>query len=170
MHTVNSKVKYKLVKLPKLSGEQASVYSIYLESEQQTLFDRFITENKDDYQQELTNIITRIKAIGTKVGAREQYFKLNEGKLGDLVCALYDEPEKHLRLFCLRFGTVCIILGGGGPKNVAAWQDDPKLTEEASWMINVSKAIFDRMNDDEINLSQDGFDLEGNLIFNDEEE
>lgn len=76
-------MKYKLVKLHKFSGDEASIYTVYLEAEQQTLFDRFIAENAHVYQQELKNIVGRLKSIGTKVGAREQYFKQKEGKPGD---------------------------------------------------------------------------------------
>lgn len=170
MHPLNSKVKYKLVKLQKYSGEEASIYSVFLEEENRTLFDRFIAENIKDYEQELLNIVGRIKSIGSKVGAREQFFKHHEGRKGDLVCALYDEPDKFLRLYCIRYGKSCIILGGGGPKNVVAWQDDPKLAEEANWMITVSKEIFERMKGGEISWSEDGFDLEGDLSFNQDEE
>ena len=83
MPSINSKVKYKLVKLPKLSGSEASIYTVYLEDEKRTLFDRFLAENRSDYEQELLNMIGRLKSIGKSVGAKEQYFKHKEGKLGD---------------------------------------------------------------------------------------
>ncbi|HEY6082287.1 MAG TPA: hypothetical protein VIU45_02445 [Chitinophagaceae bacterium] len=170
MRPINLKVKYKIVKLPSLCGNEASVYTIYLESERQTLFDRFISENKPEYERELSNMITRLKSMGTKVGAREQYFKLHEGKPGDMVCALYDESDKFLRLYCIRYGKSFIVLGGGGPKNVEAWQDDLKLTEEVTWMISVSNDIYQRMQEGELNWSTDGLELEGDLNFNQDEE
>ncbi len=170
LHPLNSKVKYKLVKLHKLSGDEASIYSVYLEGEKQTLFDRFLSENKADYEQELLNIIGRLKSIGKTVGAREQYFKHREGKPGDLVCALYDEPDKFLRLYCIRYGKSFVLLGGGGPKNVDAWQDDPKLEIEATWMIDVSADIYKKMQEGDINWSIDGLELEGDLNFNQDDE
>ncbi len=163
-------MKYKLVKLHKFSGDEASIYTVYLEAEQQTLFDRFIAENAHVYQQELKNIVGRLKSIGTKVGAREQYFKQKEGKPGDLVCALYDEPDKSLRLFCIRYGKLCVVIGGGGLKNVDAWEDDPKLSIEATWMINVSKDIYDKMQEGELKWSADGFELEGDINFNQDDD
>ncbi|MBL7767832.1 MAG: hypothetical protein JNK20_02615 [Flavipsychrobacter sp.] len=163
-------MKYKLVKLQRLSGNEASIYSVYLEHENRTLFERFIAENQPAYQQELWNIIGRIKSMGTEVGARDHFFKKNEGKPGDLVCALYDEPDKYLRLYCIRFGRTCIILGGGGPKDVAAWQDDSKLAEEANWMITVSNDIYKRILEGDIRWVDDGFELEGDLSFNQDEE
>jgi hypothetical protein len=38
---------YKLVKLQKHSGKEASIYSVYLVKERRTLFDRFVSENKN---------------------------------------------------------------------------------------------------------------------------
>lgn len=163
-------MKYKLVKLQRLSGNEASIYSVYLEDENRTLLERFVAENQPDYQQELKSIFGRIKSIGKEVGAREQYFKKNEGNLGDLVCALYDEPDKFLRLYCIRYGKTCIILGGGGPKDVDTWQDDPKLSEEANWMITVSKEIYKRMLEGDIWWEEEGFELKGDLSFNQDEE
>ena len=58
----------------------------------------FIEENKNSFKSELIDIFIRLKVIGNKTGAREQFFKQYEGNLGDGVCALYDEPEKHLRI------------------------------------------------------------------------
>jgi hypothetical protein len=162
-------VNYKLVKLSKLSGEKASIYTVYLNDEQQTLFERFLNNNKE-YDEELRSIIARLNTISTKTGAREQFFKLNEGKPGDLVCALYDEPDKVLRLYCIRYGNSLLILGGGGFKNVRAWQDDTTLKKEAELVIAVSAGIYQRTLDGDINLSEDGFEIEGNLHFNEHNE
>ena len=62
------------------------------------------------------NFLERIRTINEKTGARESFFKPNEGKPGDLVCALFDIPNSNLRLYCIRFGNSLIILGGGGEK------------------------------------------------------
>lgn len=61
-------------------------------------------------------MVQRLKIIGTKTGAREQFFKLHEGNPGDGVCALFDLPDKNLRLYCIRYNTQIIILGGGWNK------------------------------------------------------
>ena len=64
-----------------------------------------------------------------KKAAREGYFKLHEGKPGDGIVALYDRPDSRLRLYCIRYGSVTLIVGGGGakPKSVRAWQEVPEL-------------------------------------------
>lgn len=90
---------YKLLKFIQFSGEAASIYSAFLFNENKTLFEIFIKENKNSFISELKNIFNRLKVIGDNTGARDHFFKLNEGNSGDLVCALYDEPDNNLRLF-----------------------------------------------------------------------
>lgn len=67
-----------------------------------------------------------------------------------------DVPESHLRLYCMRFGMVVIILFGGGfkSKEAKAWQDDPKLSEEANLAIKLAKDINDRFANGSIGWSE----------------
>ncbi len=101
---------FKLEKIEYLSGAQASIYSIILQNEEQTIFEQFLAKNQVKYREEILDIIKRLHVIGHDVGAREQFFKLEEGKRGDLVCALYDDPEKKLRLYGIRYGMTTVIL------------------------------------------------------------
>lgn len=156
---------YKLVKEKKLSGNKTSIYSVFLLDEEKTMLDRFINENKFSFKSELKDIINRIKIIGHKTGAREQFFKLNEGEPGDGVCALYDHPGKNLRLYCIRYGKTLIILGGGGEKTTQTLQEDSKLKEENYFLRQIAKDIRKRMQEDEIEFSEDYTDLLGNLDF-----
>lgn len=164
-------MEYELVKLESLSGNKASVYTIYLNEEDETLFDIFLNENKNSFLDELKDITQRLIIIGKETGAREQFFKLKEGKPGDGVCALYDNPDKNLRLYCIRYGTLIVVLGGGGekPKHMKALQDSEKLTDENYFLRQVSKHIKQKMLDKEIRFSDDGLDFEGDLTFNTED-
>ena len=164
-------VNYEIVELEPYSGNEAKIYSIIRDGESNTLFDKFVDEYKDEFKPEVKDIIKRLYQIGHTTGARSSFFKLHEGKYGDCVCALFDIPEKNLRLYCIRFGMVAVILGGGGEKaeGVIAWQDDEKLSEEASQMIGIAEDIFKRLDNKDIYWSKDGTELEGNLkIENDE--
>lgn len=145
-------MKYKLVKLNKYSGKSASLYTIFLEEEQKTLFDRFLAENKNTFISELKSIVSRLNIIGHDTGARVQFFKLHEGNPGDGVCALYDVPDSRLRLYCIRYGSLLVILGGGGykPKGMTAFQEDRKLLDENYFLRRLSSAIKQRMTDGEI--------------------
>lgn len=160
-------MKCELIKIDELSGNKASIYSVIIEEKDVSLFDAFIDENFDLHSSEITNITQRLKTIGTKTGAREQFFKLNEGFPGDGVCALYDDPEKKLRLYCIRYGTMIIILGGGGPKpkNLKALQESKKLTEENYLMRAISRKITEKIKDKDIRLSIHTTDFEGELSF-----
>ena len=131
-----------------------------------TTFDLFIQENKNSLLDELKDIISRLKVIGSKTGAREHFFKVDEGKPGDGVCALYDNPDKKLRLYCIRYGTQIIIIGGGGPKNVQKLQDDEKLEIENSFLRELSALISERIREGEIRYSDDYKEFIGNLEFN----
>jgi hypothetical protein len=160
---------YKLVKETKLSGKEASVYSVFLEDQQETLFNQFINENKNSFKSELNDIINRIRVIGHKTGAREQYFKTEEGKPGDGLCALYDTPDKNLRLYCIRYGKTIIILGGGGQKNTKTLQENPKLKQENYLLRKIVQDIQQRMKEGEIQFSGDYMDFIGNLEFKTED-
>ncbi|WP_010662950.1 hypothetical protein [Marinilabilia salmonicolor] len=164
-------MKFRIQKLEQFTGEQAGIYSIFLEDEQQTMFERFLKENISLFKSEIIDITQRIRAINEKTGAREQYFKFKEGIPGDGICALYDLPEKHLRLYCIRYGSSLLILGGGGlkEKDIRAFQENEKLTEENYFLREVSDLITERIKDGEIEYTADYTQLTGNLDFNTDE-
>lgn len=164
-------MKFRIQKLEQFTGEQAGIYSVFIENEQQTLFERFLMENVSSFKGEIIDITKRIKAINEKTGAREQYFKFREGVPGDGVCALYDLPEKNLRLYCIRYGSSLVILGGGGlkEKDIRAFQEDEKLTEENYFLRKVSDLITGRIKEGEIAYSSDYTELTGNLEFDTDE-
>ena len=122
---------FKLEKINELSGAGATIYSVLLEDEEQSLFEHFLEENQLKYREELKDILKRLNVIGHQTGAREQFFKLEEGSGGDLVCALYDDPDKKLRLYAIRYGKTTVILGGGGVKGkqIRAWQEARRADE-----------------------------------------
>jgi hypothetical protein len=162
-------VKFKLVKLSRFSGYKSSLYSVIIGDENETLFDNFVRDNVDGNLKEIQQIFATLDAIGKKVGAQDIYFrKKKEGKLGDGVEAIYDYPTAKLRLYCIRYGSITLILGDGGEKNVRAWQDDPQLSKAAKEMILISEILTEAIRDGE--LIWDGNDFKGKLTFNDTEE
>jgi len=165
-------VNFEIIEIEELSGRAATIYTVLLSGSEQTVFDNFLEENKERFKNEIKFIVNRLYEIGHRVGAREGFFKPNEGKPGDGVCALYDLPDSKLRLYCIRYGNVAIILGGGGekPKSMRAWQESEKLSKEASRMIQVSEAITARLKSGDIEWSRDGSALEGDLNFGEDED
>lgn len=154
----------KLVRLTDFSGDECSIYSI-IDDGGTARFQKFINEWIDDYENEMLNITGRIKSIG-KIGADEDFFKLEEWKKDERVCCLHDDPDKALRLFAIRFeNEKIVVLGGGGPKpkDIRAWQDDKKLTGEAEFIIEISNAIRKKMELGMLYYSEDGLKLKGDL-------
>lgn len=160
-------MKLKLVKLDKLSGQKTQIYSIVVDNDDKNLFEHFLAENDEAYHDELLEILTRIKSISNKEGAREHLFKKAEGKLGDGVEALYDESKRKLRLYCIRYGSVLLVLGGGGAKNVRALQDDPKLKEDNYLLREISKRLSQTMQDGDLKWDGSSNDFTGDFIFED---
>ena len=160
-------MRFEIVEIDEFSGRKASVYSVWIEEAESTLFDKFIEENEEMFHHELGSITDRLELIGNVTGAREQFFKHSEGTPGDGICALYDSPNRKLRLYCIRYGSTCILLGDGGMKNVRALQDDEKLKTENYLLRYISKKITEALKNRELWWSADGKRLEGNMIFED---
>lgn len=166
-------MKCRLVKLGKITGNKATVYSVIQNVEQITLFDKFIYENKNSFISEIKEILIRLNTIGKKTGARINFFREWEGKPGDGVCALrYKEKKRdeNLRLYCITFGNQIVVVGGGGPKNVRALQDDEKLRKENYFLRWLSDQISIRIKEKELEYTDDFLEFIGDLNFQDDEE
>lgn len=159
---------FEIIELEEFSGSKAVIYSVAIDDNPLTLFDLFVEENENIHPNEIQSIVDRLEIIGNFTSAREQYFKINEGALGDGLCALYDIPEKNLRLYCIKYGSTCILLGGGGYKNVRALQDDEKLRAENYLLRKVSKMITKAIVEGDLRWNKDGSSFTGNLIINEE--
>jgi hypothetical protein len=163
-------MKFEIVELLDFSGYKAGIYTVILNHETHSVFDNFIQENIHVFPQEIDDILSKIETIGHETGAREHFFKLNEGTLGDGICALYDNPDKKIRLYCIKYGSTTIILGGGGYKNVRALQDDPKLKYENYLLRKISNLITEAIKEGDIAWAADGKRLVGNLTIQDDED
>lgn len=157
---------FELVEIPSLSGDCCQIFSILIEGEEQTLFENFAEEYEEEYVDEIADMYNSLKFMGNEGGARLQFFKDKEGSPGDGVSALYDHPDQMLRLYCIVYGRVAVILGGGGPKpkSIRAWQDDPKLCREATMMIYISSKITQAIKDGDIKITDAGLSGELKII------
>ncbi len=164
-------MKFEIVKVYQLSGRKATIYSVIVNDAPQTLFDQFLIENSTDSLTEVQDITGRIKVMGHKTGSIETFFRKPEGKAGQDIFALYDSPGSKLRLYCIRLGNVAVILGGGGPKpkGIGPFQNDPKLRDENYILREISDRLTQRIKEKEIQWSEDGMELQGELTFFDED-
>ena len=157
---------YRIVEIPELSGECCKIYSISYDGEEDTLLDKFMDTYTVEYDEAVEELWKKLKFIGNEGGAREQFFRIGEGRPGDGVVALLKRSGFSLRLYGIRYGNCLLIVGSGGikSKGIRSWQDDPVLKQSATEMIAISEAITKRIKDKEIKILADG-SLEGDLLF-----
>lgn len=158
-------MKGRLVKVNNLSGGCATIYSFLPDGEQKTLFDVFLEEYRSSFKNEITEIVGRLRTFGKQTGARESFFTMDEGRYGDGCCALHTKPKGKLRLYCLRFGTEIVVLAGGSPKDVKAWQDDPKLKAEMERLMRLAEELNRRLEEKEVTYTANYLVFKGDLTF-----
>lgn len=147
-------MKFEIVNIEEFSGEMAQIYSVMFENDDMTLMDHFFEDNAI-YEEELKEIAKKLISMGNSTGCRIQFFKENEGAPGDGLVAFW---YKRMRMYCLRIGSACIILGDGGykPPEISAYQEDALLNSKAQQMrkiaARINKAIIER----DIRLENDG--------------
>lgn len=160
-------MKFSLVELEELTGKRLKVYSVFLEEEDLTIYDKFLAENISTYREEVEDITSRIEVMAKYTGLRDDFIKPGEGNLGDGIYALYDKPESNLRLYFIRFGNIAIILGGGGPKAKAmrSFQEDPKLKEENYFLRKVSVVLMKAVREGSLHITDQGLESETYFTF-----
>lgn len=147
-------MKFEIVNIEEFSGEMAQIYSVMFEDDDMTLMDHFFEDNAL-YEEELKEMAKKLISMGKSTGCRIQFFKENEGAPGDGLVAFW---YKRMRMYCLRIGSACIILGDGGYKTpeISAYQEDALLNSKAQQMrkiaARINKAIIER----DIRLENDG--------------
>lgn len=156
-------VLYRLKK-NELSGEKASFYTVGNTETKATLYHDFLIKWRSKYSEQLISINGRIKSMANEVGALEDYFRPDESDNDDeMVMAINDLPEAVLRQYCIRLSDRLVILGGGGPKFVKAWQDDKTLESAAREVILYSEIVQKKLTHGDLQISEDGLFFTGNL-------
>ncbi len=165
-------MKFELREIPQLTGRRCKIYSVLVEGDEQTLFEQFVAENEGRFPKEVNDILNKILAIKQLEGARDYFFRpKKEGKLGDGVEALFDEPHANLRLYSIKYGNVLLILGGGGYKSKAirAFQEDPKLTRENYLMRQIAAVLYKAIKEKDLRWNQRGDNFAGQFYFDSED-
>lgn len=156
--------KIELIELDEFDPAMGHIYSVAVDDSDETLYDLFLEENDASFHSELEEIMQKLNTMSSQTGFIDIYFKLNEGKPGDGVCAITD-VKKKLRLYCIRFGNALLVLGGGGPKSkeIRAYQEDPKLMFENMKIRAVSDAMAKAIKEKTLKVEEDGT-LSGDTI------
>ena len=145
---------FDITEMTDFSGDEAHIYSVTLEDEEQTLLEQFFEENKN-YGDELQSIASKLYVMGNTTGCRTHFFKHNEGVPGDGVAAL---RMGRLRLYCLYYDHTAVFFGSGGykPPEICAYQEDEVLNEKASQMKEIARKINQAIINKDIKIEEDG--------------
>ncbi len=143
-------------------GEESTFYTIKLKGEAKSETEKFFEEMATIDIESTEFIAQRIEIMAEKTGCRDNFFKLKESSFFNNLCAL---SKGELRLYCLRYGNVAVVLGGGGikPEGVASYQEIPELDEDVKILEKACELIDERIKEKEIQINDNS--LSGNFKF-----
>ena len=109
-------------------GNKVSLYSPHFEGEEYSEFERFLLTYKDDYPNDVGQLVYRLDII-KRDGAEDRHFRY-EGTHKDRVMALPSHLETtSLRLYLLNINAKILILGNGGLKSTTTYEEDVHLNK-----------------------------------------
>ena len=107
-------------------GNKVSLYSPHFEGETYSEFEKFLLAYKDTYPDDVRQLVYRLDII-KRDGAEDRHFRY-EGTRRDRVMALPSHLETtSLRLYLLNIDAKILILGNGGLKSTATYEEDHHL-------------------------------------------
>lgn len=109
-------------------GNKVSLYSPHFEGEEYSEFEKFLLTFKDNYPNDVAQLVYRLDII-KRDGAEDRHFRY-EGTRRDRVMALPSHLETtSLRLYLLNIDAKVLILGNGGLKTTATYEEDAHLNK-----------------------------------------
>lgn len=149
------------------SGEKVSLYSPHFEGEQYSEFENFLLKYKDLYPEDVKQIVYRLDII-KRDGAEDRHFRY-EGTRKDRVMALPSHLETtSLRLYLLNIEAKILIIGNGGLKETATYEEDVILHKQVKTLQKIDIELKQREQQKIIVIK--GTELLGELSFTIEED
>ncbi|MBR6971857.1 MAG: hypothetical protein IKH89_03800 [Bacteroidales bacterium] len=149
------------------SGEKVSLYSPHFEGEQYSEFENFLLKYKDLYPEDVKQIVYRLDII-KRDGAEDRHFRY-EGTRKDRVMALPSHLETtSLRLYLLNIEAKILIIGNGGLKETATYEEDVILHKQVKTLQKIDIELKQREQQKVIVIK--GTELLGELSFTIEED
>lgn len=143
-------------------GEKVSLYSPHFEGEEYSEFENFLLMYKDTYPDDVRQLVYRLDII-KRDGAEDRHFRY-EGSKRDRVMALPSHLETtSLRLYLLNIQSKILILGNGGLKKTATYQEDENLHRQVRTLQKIDLEIKQREKENVIVVK--GSELLGELSF-----
>ena len=148
-------------------GDKVSLYSPHFEGEDYSEFEKFLLTYKDAYLDDVRQLVYRLDII-KRDGAADRHFRYEgtsyEGTKRDRVMALPSHLETtSLRLYLLNIQAKILILGNGGLKSTATYQEDEHLHKCVKTLQKIDIEIKEREKQKMIVIT--GTELFGELSF-----
>jgi hypothetical protein len=143
-------------------GEKVSLYSPHFEGEEYSEFEKFLLNFKDTYPDDVRQLVYRLDII-KRDGAADRHFRY-EGTRRDRVMALPSHLETtSLRLYLLNIQAKILILGNGGLKTTATYEEDANLNRQVKMLQKIDIKLKEKEKNKIITVS--GTELLGELSF-----
>lgn len=143
-------------------GEKVSLYSPHFEGEEYSEFEKFLLTYKDTYPDDVRQLVYRLDII-KRDGAEDRHFRY-EGTKRDRIMALPSHLETtSLRLYLLNIQAKILILGNGGLKQTATYQEDENLHRQVKTLQKIDIELKQREKEKVIIVT--GTELLGELSF-----
>ena len=143
-------------------NEKVSFYSPHFDGEEYSEFEKFLLTYKDTYPNNVRKLIYRLDII-KREGASDRHFRY-EGTMRDRVMALPSHLEtSSLRLYLLNIQAKILILGNGGLKQTATYEDDENLHRQVKILQKIDIELKQREKNKIIVVK--GTELLGELSF-----
>ena len=129
-------------------GDKVSLYSPHFEGEEYSEFEKFLLAYKDTYPDDVRQLVYRLDII-KRDGAADRHFRYLE--------------TTSLRLYLLNIQAKILILGNGGLKTSATYQEDEHLHKCVKTLQKIDIQIKEREKQKVIVIT--GTELLGELSF-----
>lgn len=132
-----------------IETDNISIYSPKYDGESLNEFERFLANNSalpnPQLKKDFDSIIAAIKKMTEDCGARENLFRLEGGNIKAIPLCVSQKRVRGtgtVRLYCIRFCDKLLVLGNGGVKKVAKFEDDPFLLNTVDRLRTIEHHIF----------------------------
>ena len=150
--------------VPLYNGKKAKIYTIQVEGAELSEYKQFVFENMSLRKEAIRVLNTTLKNMAYKRGFIDEFF-IRESPQDFNVFKVTETDD--LRLYCIRYSGIAIIVGGGGIKlpNKFKLKENPHLQKKVDFLIEIEKKIQEKLASKEIKITDNGF--EGDLNFKD---
>ncbi len=146
------------------SGAKATLYVIQKSDDEFSEFENFLNSREFNDSEHRHTLVEKLMDMADNSGCQERFFK-HQSNYYNAICRLKGAGD--LRLYCLRYDNMIVILGSGGTKHTRTYQEDDKLYEAIKFLENISDKIDAKIINKEIFYKNNKFD--GELTFEENE-